>query len=266
MLTTWKLWRVLKKPPETHPLYQRTVETKGHPIPWYTGLAELIGVLLFVPMIVFTSAVYSMGWVVGISSSIAKERRQGTYDLLALSPGGPLGINWAVCLGCLYRNQIYRSINTRDAWIARFVIISILLFTLSAPFLGSDASAGQMLVALVYVAAVIAIVYLDHIQSILLSSLTGMLTPTYTTEQFNAQLWAFSVFVGVQTASYVATLLVTFVIVPALLPEGAAAQIIAVVIGVSVFYGLREAVIGQMWRLLKERLNVDSAEVKEMLG
>jgi hypothetical protein len=263
MFKTWKLWRYLKNPPEGHPFYQRTLHTTGNAIPWYTWVAELIGVLLFVPMIVFTSAVYSMAWVVGISSTIAKERRQGTYDLLALAPGGPLGVSWAACMGCLYRNQIYRSINTRDAWIARLVIIGILLFAVTADSIPEFPTGGEIALGVAYLLAIGAAVYLDHIQSILLSGLTGMIAPTYTTDTFNAQLWGFAVFVGLQMTTYATTIVTAFVILPALLPGNSIlTRLIELAVAVGLFYGLREVMIAYLWRSLTARLNADPAEVQ----
>lgn len=258
-MITWRLWRSLRTVPVNHPVYQRTLAHSGRSgTTWYTLLIEFVAVLLFVPMLAFTSTVYSLAWVISISSTLAGERGRGTYDLLALAPGGALGLSYAVCLACLNRNQVYRTINTREAWIARLLVIGIVLFALTASRGQGDPSGVELLLRLGQLIGVIAFVYIDHVQAILFSSLIGMLTPTVTGERFNAQLTGFAAFVSVELGTLLAALIVGFV----LLPGGSALNnLIQIAATVAIFYAAREGLLWLLWRALTDRLNADPADI-----
>lgn len=263
-MMTWRLWARLKTPFTENPLYRQVVEAPGPPIPWYTGCAELAAFLLVIPMFLFMGFANGIGWTVGIAGAIAQHRASGSHDLIAITPGGPLATSWALATGVMHRSGTFFHLNDRTTWVGRFVVMGLLWF----PIVISPATvAGQsILPALLYAAAGTAVIYLDHIQSLVLCALVGMVVPTYTHERTNAQLTAFAALLSIQLGSYIAGIFLlrslTYIVDVARLPEGASLFALALALAASVggFYGLREATIQALWRILVYRLNSDAAE------
>src|SRR5262249_53321969 len=117
-------------------------------------------------------------------------------------------------------------------------------------------------VMLVHVATLICLIYIDHIQSIVLGSLIGMLIPSFAQRRIDAQLSTFGVYLLLQMLSYLAAWLIGLVILPAIYDEAAngLAQICLAISQIVVFYSIREAIITILWHRLVERLNLTPTE------
>jgi hypothetical protein len=291
-MTTWRLWRALTRPPYNHPLFWRTVTTREPDAPvrrWPSGHLVLGIVVLFicsgaffprqittivlvafmiVPILLliftFNGLIYGLIWGVKISSAIAKTYEASIFDVLSLSPGGALGATWAMGTGCLYRNREVGDLNFPETWTIRlFVVIfaSMALGTLS----GTRRANELVLPVLVYALVLIAGFYVDDIQSIVLGSLVGMLTPLYARNRLDARLWTMGLYLLIQVTTYVSVLLVGFVLLPALYDwmsiSGIHSDIVLPLLGLAVFYGMRELGIALLWNNLTRRLNADPQEL-----
>src|SRR5262249_20834925 len=98
-----------------------------------SGLTALMAFLLALPIMIpiaillrstlFSGSIYGVVWTMDISQLLARERQNGTYDLLCLLPPGGLAAAWAICTGCLYRNQVFNQIGELRSVMSRIIFI-----------------------------------------------------------------------------------------------------------------------------------------------
>ena len=267
---TWKIWRGLRTPPQQHPLFRRVMVAPLRPTPWYVGCAIiLIAPLLLLPAILFTSAFYSLRWAVTIGGIIAREREVGMFDLISLSPEGGLGASWAICTASIHRNQSLQQIQSPMSWLVRLGFTLLILASLGnfvEPLVPFGANAPmEIIIPLVYLFTLAGALYVDHVQSVAMGSLIGMLMPTYTRSRIDAGVGAFIVFLLLQVTTYMLTLLIGFSFLPSLFRGlGLVPTLVAILLPILrlVIFGLiREGMIAGLWRVLVERLNIAASEM-----
>ncbi len=274
-MLSWSLWRRLKRSIPGHPAYQRVIIQQPQPMPWYAGCGIIIAApLVILPGLILMSAVYGLRWAVQIAGAIAREREAGMYDLLALTPLGSFGISWVITSAYLHRNESLEQIQSAGAWLMRafftlVVMLSAASFSLT-PVIPSDANPalGQFIIPLYLVTFGLA-VYLDHIQSVALACIVGMLVPTYATRRMDAGLAASGIYLLIQIATYALTLLLGFSLIPALFDSlgwtGFGATFALPVIRVTILWGVREAAIRYLWLRLVRETNTTLSEVQTVL-
>lgn len=273
MKTTFTLWQGLKKQPADHPLFQRVIHAPIQVMPWYMACAVIVvAPLLLIPAILFTSAFYSLRWAVSISGTIARERETGMFELIALSPAGAFGASWAACTASIHRNDSLAQIQSPSSWIVRLAFTLLILASLGnfvAPLVPETAAGGMLvIIPLVYLFTLSGALYIDHVQSIVTSALVGMLIPTYARGRVDAGGGAFLMFLLLQVTTYVLTLVLGFVLLPAVLETVGLQEIaVAFVLPVGrlvIFYVIRAILITILWRVLVERLNIAASELEIM--
>jgi hypothetical protein len=297
-MMTWRLWRALTHPPYRHPLFWRTVSTREPDAitwrPWVNARIVLAGLVLLVcggmvfprhingivmagfliiPFLLliftFNGLIYGLVWGVKISSSIAKSYEANTFDLLALAPTGALGATWAMGTGCLYRNRNLGDLNFPETWTIRLFVIIFTAMTLGS-MSGPDRGSNLVMLVLVYVLVLMAGFYVDDIQSIILGSLVGMLTPIYARTRLDARLWTLGTYLLIQITTYVCSLLSGFVLLPTFYQQleitGPYTRLSLPIMGLIVFFGIRELLITALWHDLARRLNADPKELNLLSG
>jgi hypothetical protein len=269
-MLTWKLWRGLKAPPTHHPLFRRTLVAPLRPTPWYVGCSVIIvAPFLLLPAILFTSAFYSLRWAITVGSTIAREREAGMFELVSLSVDGGIGASWAICTAAIHRNQSLEQIQSPMSWIVRLGFTLLLLSSLGnfvEPLVPRDADMSmQTLIPLLYLFTLSAALYMDHMQSVAMGSLIGMLMPSYTRSRVDAGIGSLIVFLLFQVITYVITLYIGFSLIPSLLRSLEVASVTASIslpiLRLGVFFVIREAIIHGLWRVLVERLNIAASEI-----
>lgn len=275
MILTWKLWRGFKKPYPEHPLFMRVMGMPMKPMPWYMGCAIiLVAPFLLLPAFVFMSAIYALRWAIMIASTIAQEREAGMYELVALSPHGTMGCNRAISAACLHRHESFEQIQSFGAWVIRLVFTLILMMAIQSvtpPIMISEANPNlNSFIAGLYLLTMAIAIYIDHVQSIVVGNLVGMLTPNYATNRLDAGFAALLVFLLLQVVTYLVTLLAGFVVLPNLLDGlGVPIQIGTIALAplrVVIFYVVREWIIQVLWGALKSELNASASELDFMTG
>jgi hypothetical protein len=291
---TWRIWNMLRNPPFGHSLFRRTlIKRPSNPrtdFEPYTiintrFIFELLGVMLICTamlspiflifagigiLLILNGTIYSLVWSVRTSGMIAQERERQTYDLYCMSPEGALGVNWAICTGFLHRNNRLEQIHTVVRSLLGIALILILLIALVLVSNAGHQRATQYAqqeverysTMLVHVTTIICLIYIDHIHSIVLSCLVGILVASYARGRIEAQLGTAGAYLALQITAYALTWLIGFVILPSLYDENAngLAQIGLAVMQVIVFYGIREAMIYALWNKVSSRLNVTPTE------
>jgi hypothetical protein len=269
-MLTWKIWRGLRNPPQQHQLFRRVMVAPLRPTPWYVGCAViLIAPLLLLPAILFTSAFYSLRWAVTISSMIARTREAGMFDLISLSPDGALGASWAICTASIHRNQSLQQIQSPMSWLVRLGFTLLILASVGnfveplVPF-GTNSTLGTI-IPLLYLFTLSGALYVDHMQSVAMGSLIGMLMPTYTRSRIDGGVGAFIVFLLLQVTTYVLTLLIGFSFLPSIFRgfdvTPTTAAILLPILRLVIFWAIREGMIAGLWRVLVERLNIAASEM-----
>lgn len=269
MMLTWRLWRGLKKPAAQHPLFLRVLNTPPLIMPWYIACSVIvIAPFLLLPALVFMSGVYGLRWAVMIANSIAKEQESGMYELIALTPVGAFGSSRAIMTACLHRNESLAQLQSLGAWALRITFGIVLMLSLemvSAPIIRYDVDPflGQIITPLYLLMLCIA-VYIDHVQSIVTAELVGMLVPIYVRRRQDAGIGAGTAYTVLQVGSYALTLLLGFALLSPVLdavpiaPQ--ARTIVLPFLRLAIFYGVREVMIGWLWRTLVRETNAAESD------
>jgi hypothetical protein len=274
-MLSWRLWRRLNRSLTGHPAYQRVIIQPPQPLPWYASCAIIIAApFVLLPGLIFMSAVYGLRWVVQIAGAIASQREAGMYDLLALTPLGAFGISWVITSAYLHRNESLEQIQSAGAWLMRgFFTLVVMLSAASlaaTPVIPGDAdpALGQFIIPLYLVTFVLA-VYLDHVQSVTLACIVGMLVPTYRLRRTDAGLSAFGVYLLIQMTTYALTFLLGFSLIPAVFDSfrwmGFGPTFSLPVIRLAVFWGSREVIIRHLWLCLVRETNTTISEVQAVV-
>ena len=181
-----------------------------------------------------------------------------------MSPPGALGATWAMGTGCLYRNREFGDLNFAETWTIRLFIVVFVSMAMGT-FSGARRANELVLPVLVYALVLIASFYVDDIQSIVLGSLVGMLTPLYARSRADARLWTMGVYLLIQVTTYLSALIAGFAMLPALYAHlkigGVSSEITLPLLSFVVFCSVRELIIRLLWHNLAERLNADPSEL-----
>lgn len=270
-MLTWKLWRALRQPPHQHPLYQHTLSRPASAMSGYLGcVVILIAPMLLLPALVFLSGVYGLRWAMQIAGAIAREHESGRFDLVALSPSGAFGSSRAIMSACLYRNESLAQIQSGGAWVLRlaFALTLMLSFTsLSEPILTVDYAPNvNEIVTLVYLASMVAAIYIDHVQSVVVAQLVGMWIPTLVRRRLDASMGALLIYLLLQVSTYVLTALISFGLLPMVL--GALPMpintILLALLRLAAFFAIREILIQVLWRAVVRQTNAAPSELAFM--
>lgn len=270
-MLTHTLWRALRHPSTEHPLFRRTVLRRLDAIPCLAwGVALIAAPVLLLPALLLIGMTYGLIWAMMIAGLIARERTNGLFELLAVSPLGAFGTSWLICTACVHRGQAFDRIHNFGLWFARIIfalyIVAFTGFGGRSVFTISSIQCGLLWIIML---AVIAYMVIDHLQSIATGCLSGMLAPALSSDRLNARTAAFALFTGAQLAVYLPGSLLIAALFPALnaaFTTGNTLQVIIflLVIGLTLL-AMREAALRLMWQRLLTHLNVGSEEAQTIL-
>jgi hypothetical protein len=283
MRITWRLWNLLRYPPRLHPVFWRVVNQPGLRLPpnamrglrWlaYAGLAALLVaspvalvlvvywiVLLPVVLLIFSGSLYGVYRAMDISVTLSREHQQGTYDLLRVTPPGAAGIDWMIGAACLHRGntlgQLHRTIRA-IVLSCMLALVVVNIFILLSFGVARDeyrlAVSQQALNIVSTLIALCVICYCDHVQSIVTGCLVGIITAGVVKSTTEGRVWAVPLFLAIQFGSYLLIfVMVTLaqVIISALANESPGGILASAASAAFIYYLVREAVIGMLWRYL----------------
>ncbi len=299
-MTSWRIWNILHNPPFGHPLFRRVLLRQNHagrkkqPRQFILFdarfIIELLAALficaaMFSPIfmlliiigvfLLMNGTLYGMFWAVKASGIIARERTGGAYDLYCMAPEGALGVNWAICAGCLHFNKRLEHIHKLVRSLLGIGLATIMLILLivafsilqGGPHTTQPEATYRSSLMLIQVTALLGIFYIDHIHSIVLSSVVSILVPTYTQGRLDAQLGTVGIYIFLQVAAYVTAYMVCLLLLPALYSgmTGLGAQMSLAALQVVAFYGIREAIITLLWHRMVKQLNITPVEENVIL-
>lgn len=280
-MNTVKLWRKLINPPLRHPIVRYNMQKSGisltpHWLKWVVLLGAIyvflrfnipglvlsglaLGLLLPALFIITSGTLLGLRTAVDTSNRIVLMQENGTGELFTLSSQGTLGWRWLVGVGCLHCQEHFREQHHGIKLLLGLGVLAslttILLMGRDVLFLRGD---GLFLLYdirafLILLAALplIAGLYVDHIQSIVLGVLMGIHVPTIAQSRIEAHSLAIILFLLLQVVTYACVGLIYAFMIPtvygALHIEGAFAEFIRVVLTVLLLAGLREGLIRILW-------------------
>lgn len=271
MMTRW-LWRALQTPPTGHPLFQRLFYERNRATwerirsgLWSITLLLAVAMLIAVPIVFFFILVtgpvlyallntlfFNALWLMDIAGTLAREISQKTYELYCLMPVGSLGTDWIISADRVhYNNGLQRSMSEIMGVVQLLFLIT--LFFMIGFFISSPAQDQLQLIALLSaLSAIIAWLYVDHIQSTLCVVCMGMLAGRQTRTIGDARLWSLILFLMLQIGWYLMViltiLLLTLVMMRvAFLPTWLSLSLIPwITVGISV--GGRELLLRLLWK------------------
>lgn len=270
MIVSWPLWRALRRPPSRNPAFRRAYGAPEQPFPWHIGCLQWLGALLFLPILAVPGTVYGLGWSVGISNLIGRERESGRFEILSLCPSGPLGMSWAIATGYLYHHRTFRNIVSRGNLFFRVLLMALVIGGASALFDTDGPSPFDFSGYLLIAAGIAPALVIDHIQSIIAAALAGMAAGSQMNNRMNAQIGAFALYSGIQLVTWLLTLAIGFSILPTLIALAGLGDFPTTLVLVAgrllVFAGTRELLLALLWRWLAEQLNPDPIEERLLAG
>lgn len=272
-LTTWVLWLPLLHPP-SHPLFYRTLKLLDarrittH-LTWivllpgwlicgivWTQLAplHLPIVVFFMAMMLISSSSYVSTWIIRIVSTIISAQEKHTYDQLCLPPSGALGANWAICAACLHHNDTLGWIDFFRKLIAALLLFVLLMALMNTTLVVRTLNPIKFIWIFLDIIALAFVAYTDHAQSTVLGGLTAMLVTRFSRNKTDTLLVALVIFWLVQGIALLAALFTALVLLP-----NWQIEISPVLVGLTLFYAIREGFIAILWRELAHHLNADRA-------
>ena len=295
-ILSWRLWRALNHPPLRSPLFRRAYAdqypppSSGFPairIPFIgvfrnfsLVILPVVLILLGAPIIALlyylalslavfllpvANTIYGLAHAINASAGITRERERQTYDVLCAALPGSLGMHWAYCTGWLHYHLAYR-----------YAVVAILVTGIVASVFGLSAQlvfGGEIVPVGVTVIRALALgtfFIVDFAQSIVVSSLTTLIIPSYAADETNARLYAAGVFLTLQSAVYFSTIMVAGYGLPGVFALfGFSADLSAMLIPLlmlAFFVALRELLITGLWRIVEQQLSTSIMELDAVSG
>ena len=261
-MLTWRLWQALRFPDEEHVLFRRLQRqsialpgqvlfrpvTRSRIFQWFwrilMALLPAVVIVIAPAALLLTSNLFGALVAFNVMSTISREREQGTYDLLALTPIGLGAANWLVAAAWTQRLAAV----DRLASVRTLTIILLTLLLVSS--LG-----GERLTPVLVVALLVGL-NVDAIQSLIVGCLSGMLAQRF--DDVGSPFVALAVFAFVQIILVYLPVATAAILLNELLLRAALTPLLNDVIFagvlVGLLFGLREAIIRLMWRDLERRL------------
>jgi hypothetical protein len=211
LVITWMLWNALRYPQWKHPIFRyiQQQKTKAKPFAWYWRLLLLVLVLVIAAFValfplpallsvlafavgipafalVFNGTILGLYWVGAIAEALARENRHGRFDLLSLTPDGSFGVSWRLAVAVINRhdwlNTIYRLI--KGVVLGTLVVLAFAVFMLIMGAFFAEISPQRenqirILFDVLMIGLAVIFFWADHIQSILIALLIGLLLPQF---------------------------------------------------------------------------------------
>ncbi len=220
--------------------------------------------LLVMPVILAgCGLIYGLDCAVRISQFISYERKNNTYELLALCPQGALAVCWVMCTSLLYQNQQFQRMHdivrtsTRIAFAAVAVVLVLFAGLSLSIILSSSNLTLPVVVPLINAAAVITLIYSEYVQSTVIGCLTGLIIPTFASGITDSFLYAPAVFLLIKIGSYAIALLIGFTLLDRVYPglggQNGLVDILLTLVRVGTIFVIQDIFIRLLWQTVMKR-------------
>lgn len=228
------------------------------------------GLALFPFLVLAGGSLIGVNAALGVSSSVADEYQNGRWDVVALTPPGLVGANWALAARFLRTNQRLRQMHrlisgifvTIVLWVIFGVgLTSLLLLDSSSLGLVREDAVALPINTLMFVG----LLYVDARLSTIVGALIGMAMPTFTVSRLDASINALVMFLTTQFVTYVVIFVAAFLLPGTLLAAlGVEGWFLHSLIHCTLALVVREFGLWIVWQWAAERLNTDLTELESL--
>jgi hypothetical protein len=299
-LITWRIWQILRYPLRQNEVFKwawrefhtevPTIEPQWN-IPirmlmMFLGISfgmVLIPVVMVIALLslltfpflilMFNGTVLGILWVFSITNKVSYHLRGERSQLLNATPRGTLGISWIMATVCIHRGDMlrtaYRLVRSVTGILIGLLTIGLIYIATHLPNSPLRDNQVTLLVDLIGLMAFMLAAWLDHIQSIVLATLVSILAPTYRGERLLLRFVALSVYLTLQMIFYatvIGFLRVAEATTASIVDSVILQQLLAVLVTLLLFYGLREGIIILCYRLMLLRYDVTDKEFQEIVA
>jgi len=295
-LPTWQLWRGLRHPPYNHPLFRHIRQQAAmdyFQLPFWLVAGAIAAVILLVllsdasltifaimlltiavPLVVLLAngTLFGIAFTIEVTQTLHRTALNFSEALLKLTPMGGLGSAYLIAAACLHRkdrlNQLNRVVRLCVIGTIAGAIIAMLLvlLTLSPANANGRVFDWRLISGLLGLIAGALLLYLDHIQSMVLATLIGMLATRLTLLDLGKGIAAGVLFALAQAGSYAVVLLASLslgVILQHTAIDGGPAAHVGLTL--TLYYLLREGLITLLWHRLIQDHDATFTEACTML-
>lgn len=287
---TCQVWRAVRYAPAAHPFYRLAGTRAPAVLPRVSGLAVGTVLLLFVMVMalspdlsawilnwalllipavaakdLFTGSWYGALWAVRIVHALAAVRRAGIYDLLCLTPAGPLSVHGLIGIRTLQQTGALDALRAPTLWSTRIILITpaVIILSVQTDLLNDP---GWFGLALAYhLGVLVGWLQLEDRQAVALGGLLGMLIPAYSRESVEGRTLVTVSFVGVQLMIYAGVLLLVHALYVGFWPENRLLQLAQPAVALALLGFVRESVLKAFWWHLKKQLQLGSDTLFELV-
>lgn len=209
------------------------------------------------------SLIYGLDCAVRVSQLIAFERKNNTFELLALCPSGALAVCWALCTSQLYQQQQFSrlreifSTSTRIAFGIIAVLLGLIIIVSFFTIISAPKLVLPALIPLINVEALVTLLYTEYIQSTVIGCLVGLIISTFGISVLDSFLYAPAIFFLIKIASYVVSLFAGFYLLDMIYQQiglqGGGIDILLTLLRVTVIVVIQDVIIRLLWRLAIKR-------------
>ncbi len=238
-LLIWRLWRAVNRERVFHPIYSHA-QGRSYTLPHILEAGFV--------------------WTLYIARTISREHENETYELLAVTPDGPLGTGIMMSSGVMHRLVEVTQYLGLLAWILRFVVLGMWL---GSTVIRTENAAAALLYWFSAVIPLVGLWALHH-YDISLSVLLGNLIPAVTRDRNTTTIFA--------TSLHLFLLMVPIVLVvigfqmALLLGEGSYGVFLLLsVVNIAVMVALCEGIARLLWHRLLTILDVSAADAEIVL-
>ncbi len=236
----------------------------GHLFLLVLAIPAVAALMLFISPLLFPLVMMGVGaiWAANISDCVVKLKERGIYDPLCLLPGGRWAANWATACNCIRQSGIFKV-----GWLilcGAVMVGLVLMLTLFSLIAVQLFNAGRELGSVVWFMLDVIVLFtgqlLQYIQTVALTPLVGLLTPTYVHSRIEARLSAVGLYLGLQLSPFLIFGLL-FYIAPLAVskPVDAGNSLTPYLL---ILFSLREVILVLLWIVLLRRLKLAADEKK----
>jgi hypothetical protein len=297
-LITWRIWRILRYPLRQNEIFKwvwREFHNEPTPIEpqWnipirmlmmFLGISfgmVLIPVVMVIALLslltfpflilMFNGTILGVRWVLSITNKVSYHLRGERSQLLNATPRGTLGLSWIMATVCVHRGDMlrtaYRLIRSVTGILVGLLVVGLIYIAAHLPNSPLRDNQIVLLVDLIGLLAFMIAAWLDHIQSIVLAVLIGIVAPTYRGERLLIRFTALSVYLTLQMIFYATVIgfLQIAQTTTAMLDNVILERLLVMSAALLLFYAFRELLIILCYRLLLLRYDVTANDFQEII-
>lgn len=225
--------------------------------------------------LVVCGVLYGLECALRVSYLIASERKNNSYDLLAMSPPGGLVICWVICTSALYHKRQFARLHdiVRTSASIAAAVFGVMLGLLGTASLLMTLSYSRInppaLIPLFNGIMIVALIYMDFVQSTAAGCLVGLLIPTFGSGVMDSMLYTPGVFLMVKLGGYSLSTLTGWSLLDSLTNhlrwQGDLASIGMSFIRLGLVFAIQELILRTLWEILCRRTDSPSRAPDRLL-